>query len=92
MVPADLSKPGRQHVEDEGKRFRVYAHRFSCLEIERLSDGATLFLQGEDADSLAYDLSLATSRRIRANLTRLGTTPCDHVCAEYSEILQLPES
>jgi hypothetical protein len=52
-VPVDLTKPGRIRAVRTSKTHRVYQHPFGCLEIERASDGATAFFQGDDADTLA---------------------------------------
>jgi hypothetical protein len=48
MVKADLTKPGRRSILARGERYRVYAQAFDCIEIERISDGASLLLQGDD--------------------------------------------
>lgn len=73
MIRMDLTKPGRRSV-DAGQHYRVYAHTFACLEIERGADGATAFFQGEDADTLRAELA---ARHL------------DEVCADYDHILTI---
>lgn len=73
MVTVNLNKPGRQAVLDSGERYRVYQCRFGSLEIERVRDGATLFLQDDDAIQLKNDIDKG------------GV--CDIVCDAYDGIL-----
>lgn len=80
MVQANLDKPGRRYVVDEGEAFRVYGHASGNLEIERTADGWTAFFQGDDAFSLESELLLTHEK-----------WTVDDVCDEYSTILTSPE-
>ncbi len=63
-ISVDTAKPGRLYVTIgaelvAGRAYRVYAHRHGCLEIERTSDGATAFFQGDDAEKLRRAIARA---------------------------------
>lgn len=79
-VPIDLTKPGRIRAVRTSKEYRVYQHAFGCLEIERTSDGATAFFQGDEAGVLAHTLKWTSAGMLTAQLS------------DYDDILQLPSS
>ena len=64
-APVDLTKPGRRYVIEETALHRVYAHQHGCMEIERLTDGATAFFQGDDASILGDEMFAAIGRPAR---------------------------
>jgi hypothetical protein len=64
----------RRYEFSKGERFRVWRYAYGCLEIERIDDGATLFLQGGDIVELESELE---SRYV------------DDVCGDYEHCLKV---
>lgn len=86
---ASAGTPGRSFILADGAFFRVWKHKPIGLEIERKSDGATAFFQGDSAAELEDALEAAH----RAHETGiLAADPADHVCGEYEHILKREES
>jgi len=76
MTTIDLSQPGRRYVHARGKHYVVYGHQCG-LEIERVSDKASVFMQGDDALSLENDLDAC--RTVRS---------IDTVCDAYDLVME----
>lgn len=55
-IVVDLAKLGRQRVYATGQFYRIYVYQRGNLEIERIADGASAFLQGDDAQQLGRPL------------------------------------
>ena len=65
----------------ETAKWQIFRDKFGNARLVRLSDGASLFMQGDDATQLWRDLH-------RASQKRLGSMPLDCVADGYSEILE----
>ncbi len=78
MQPATLTN-GRRYVRDSGKAFRVYQHSYGNLEIERIADGASVFLQGDDALDMENDLDVC-----------FDDDTVDVTCGAYEHVLTTP--
>ena len=92
FVSANLNAPGRRYVavaaiDVEGANYRVYAHRFGNLEVERVTDGATAFFQGDDADQLRSEIETAEAQ---PDLYRPRALRC--VLDAYDSVLQIEEA
>jgi len=71
----------RKTLIASGESFEVYSHVFGSLEFVRVSDGAGVYFQGEDASDRRDDLDNAEKHA--ASLARLGAHPVDFVCVDY---------
>lgn len=78
-APLTLEKPGRRYLHTKTRFYRVYGHRYGCLELERIADGATAFFQGDDASTLEDEIAAASARMLNA------------VLDQYDDILQPAE-
>ena len=90
---------GRRYVIDYGNHYRLYAHMYGALEIERIADGATLFVQGDDAAEIGTRLDEYRNAAMNAhhaymrdgvvNAVWSQRDTVDVLCDEYSEVLLL---
>ena len=72
MVAISLDKPGRRYLHTKTRFYRVYGHPHGCLELERASDGASAFFQGDDAGILEDEIERASPRMLNAVLDQYG--------------------
>lgn len=77
---------GRHAVFADGPKYRVWSHHPTGFEIERISDGANAFLQGEDAVRLEDELEAALRAHEQGSLK---ADPVDHVAGDYDEVLSV---
>jgi hypothetical protein len=78
-----VSLPACRVLAHGSARYRIYAHRYGCIEIERPRDVLSIFFQGNDAD------------RVRGRLALLerhygGAIPgeaLDRLCSDYDHVM-----
>lgn len=80
----DATVPGRSFMLDRGDAYIVWRHRPTGVEVARISDGASVFMQGDDAARLEDELDAAQRAQETGRTTR---APADAVGAEYDQIL-----
>ena len=74
-----------RYIHDEGTRFRIWRYAGTgSLEIERIDDGANLFLQGDDVSTLEGELDGAQRAKDAGHIDR---NPCDYTCEAYESVL-----
>jgi hypothetical protein len=77
------SLPVHRVLTHDSARYRVYAHRYGCIEIERRHDALSVFFQGDDADHMRSLLALFERHHGGA----IPGEALDRLCSGYDHVM-----